>query len=456
MKYLKQFLKATLLMTAVFVICFLPTTAAVAAKNYDVYCITQGDCPVYDPNSCSNTPAAGDTPGGVSGSSGSSTWSSGSNSPYYMEDFIINVLKDTAKKLNASESDAVTQEHVVAMLGWAGAEGGNTHNTGWFNLWNTGLLSRPDLVAGGTSASGLQAFKSFDAGVEANAISLTTSNQNRIGKILVKPNSTAEDVEHAIAYYDNTPGNKAWAWGPNPNDPGSVLSFNHTTYIKSLLDQLKATRQNYSDLATTVIGPSEQNAHHVPKSKLKFNGGSDHTAASDADAGAASAGCPSSSDTPTSGSPDCASAAGSEKIICEAKKYDPISYEESAAGGHLAGGNSAWHKTCPKIGPSCVLDCSGLVSVAVYDAFGNNTTWVTFTIVSDHTNWKEVSFGDLKPGDVIEPNTGHVEIVDHVSGGAIFTFGAHSSHYPQPRQVSPAQFAKTDANRYFRYVGQGV
>jgi hypothetical protein len=156
----------------------------------------------------------------------------------------------------------------------------------------------------------------------------------------------------------------------------------------------------------------------------------------------------------SSGSPDCTTATGNAKILCEAKKYDPVDYVWG--GGHAGG--AAYHQACSTIAANnsaCGLDCSGLVSVAVYDAFKNSASWDTTTIVSDHTNWREINFSGLQPGDVIEPDSGHVEIIDHVDGDTIYTFGAHTPNVPQTEQVGPTHYTKTSGYRYFHYVGQG-
>lgn len=152
-------------------------------------------------------------------------------------------------------------------------------------------------------------------------------------------------------------------------------------------------------------------------------------------------------------SPDCLNATGNAKILCEAKKYDPVSYLEDPIAGHQGG--AAWHKTCPTINASCVLDCSGLVSVAVYDAFGNGGSWTTGTLITDSKNWVEIGGAAAKAGDlVIVEGGGHVEIIDHFKGNTIFTFGAHNSHVPQPRQVGPSSYyTRSDVVQYLRYVG---
>jgi hypothetical protein len=179
----------------------------------------------------------------------------------------------------------------------------------------------------------------------------------------------------------------------------------------------------------------------------------------------ATGGCSSSSS-----SPDCTSATGVSKILCAAKRYDPASYSESTIGNHLPGGNPQWIKqVCPaagtptgKITASCYLDCSGLVNIAVYDAFGYNLEENTFGEVAaaqsgaDPQLWKEVSFSQIQPGDLIQPaeySGNHVEIIDHVSGNTIYTFGAHTDQVPQADQVGPASFQHESGDVFLHWIG---
>jgi N-acetylmuramoyl-L-alanine amidase len=154
----------------------------------------------------------------------------------------------------------------------------------------------------------------------------------------------------------------------------------------------------------------------------------------------------------SSSSPQCQTATGDAKIICEAQKYDPTSY--SWDGGH--GPPADWHKNCPTIGPSCSEDCSGLVDLAVYDAFnvdlgGQNTDGER----TDSTHWKQVSVDQIQPGDIVQPDTGHVEIIDHVSGNTLYTFGAHDANTSQPLQVGPITWPKSSGFTYWHYIGPG-
>lgn len=148
-----------------------------------------------------------------------------------------------------------------------------------------------------------------------------------------------------------------------------------------------------------------------------------------------SSGCTAAS---SSGSPDCATATGSAKILCEAKKYNGIFY--TFGGGHQ--GYDNFRKVCPIAsipaaaaasslatpGP-CSTDCSSLVSMAVDEAFNKKFSWVVSGIINDTADWQAVSVGATQPGDVVTLGDHHVEIVDHVDTktGAMFTFGSHST-----------------------------
>jgi hypothetical protein len=229
----------------------LPSSELQALTEYPNWVGTSGQC--------SDTTGDTTTTSSTSGGSTGPIWSSGVPAPYYLESFVINVLEDIATKLNVPESDAVTQQHVLALVAWAYAEGGNITNTDAFNPWNTGL-DDPALIAGSGSSSGVQSFKSFDDGVEANAIVMTAPNQNRIGDVLTKPGSSASDVMHAIAYYTDFPGDELWAATPIP------------LYYASLMANLSQAESNYDTEASVEIGPGEEDTTHVPTTDLQFSG----------------------------------------------------------------------------------------------------------------------------------------------------------------------------------------
>ncbi len=152
--------------------------------------------------------------------------------------------------------------------------------------------------------------------------------------------------------------------------------------------------------------------------------------------------------------PDCTSASGVAKILCAAKAYDPVSYLEAVAGGHQGG--AAWHATCPTINASCYLDCSGLVDIAVYDAFGVDLKENVQSMYDDAKNWQHIPLSQVVPGDLVLPTgTSHVEIVDHIQGNTIYTFGSHNSSLPQPDMVGPTSMQYQSSFTFLHYIGNG-
>lgn len=158
-------------------------------------------------------------------------------------------------------------------------------------------------------------------------------------------------------------------------------------------------------------------------------------------------------------SPNCQTATGDAKILCEAKQFDTVSYSQSIMGGNHLGSNKTWLNQCTNIGPQCYLDCAGLVNIAVYEAFGYDLQENTYGEAADSQHWQQVSFDKLQPGDLLQPGQyggDHVEIVDHVSGNTIFTFGAHTDGVPQPQQVGPTSYTKGAGDLYLHWVGPGA
>lgn len=442
MKYLSIKLKQFFLfLTASFTMIFCALVSPAGALSTDQLNALYSGVKYFNTEQCGSS-STNSGSGGSSSMTGPWAWNSGVQPPYFLESYVINILKDLAQAQGIPSSSTVTQEHVAALVAWTQVEGGNIANSNAFNIWNMGFMSAyPQLYANGTGNSDGTgtSFASFDAGVEANTILLLSSNQNRIGAALSKPDSTAEQVMHAIAYYDETPGNQAWAWGNTPSDPNSVLNFNHTVYINTLLQVLGSIRSNYSHYATLEIGPGIEGNANVPASQLTYGGGASNGT--------------SASDTGNTGAGDCANNGSSTScnngqtttsgpnaaILCEAEKYNGIFY--LSGGGHQ--GYTNFRAACPETaiqtaaasssaadpGP-CATDCSGLVSVAIDAAYNQNLSFVVQNdqmYSADGNNyWTRVQVGDVQAGD-IATTTEHVEIIDHYDSGTntIYTFGSH-------------------------------
>lgn len=190
-------------------------------------------------------------------------------------------------------------------------------------------------------------------------------------------------------------------------------------------------------------------------------------------AGSATGGSVNGGSCPVSSSPDCQTVSGTAKILCAAKAYQGIYYEYG--GGHQ--GYKPFKQRCPNPsnppnnqphgGPvngdpagmsgnpsPCGLDCSSLVSVAVDDAFGQSFMWTVGgkMIGAGSQYWHSVPMSQAQAGDIVT-SSGHVEIVDHVQGGTVYTFGAHSTG----EKIGPTTFSTS----YFtggawRWAGPGI
>ena len=169
--------------------------------------------------------------------------------PYYLEEYAIAVLEDLATKLNVPSSQTVTQEHVIALIGWFWYEKGNiSTDPDFYNLLN---LSN--------GSGGFETYSSFGAGVEATTDQFLESYQNRIGAIFAMQNSTAEDVAAVIGNYQNYNGNLSWSVPSEPDNatptPAQIVAYNQTTYIPILDSSIEQARTSYNTEATLEIGP---------------------------------------------------------------------------------------------------------------------------------------------------------------------------------------------------------
>lgn len=388
-----------------------------------------------------------------SSSNSNTTWNSGVSGPYYVESFVVNVLEDIASKLNVPVNNVLTQQHVLALVAWAYLEGGNITNTFYFNLWNTDYR-QTNLLATVQSPGGFPTYASFDAGVEAAAISMTGSYQNRIGTVLADPTSSATQVLNTVSFpQPNYPTNLGWDTSSPP-----------ATYDSKLLQVLTQAENNYSIYASIIIGPGQENSAHVATSSLKYNYGSLSTIQT-----VNNPTSPAAYVNPCSSSTDCSVSTTSTNaaILCEAKKYDGIYY--SWGGGH--GSYSTFRQNCPESAISsaaststpsspgpCATDCSGLVSVAI-DAVFNQTYDMG---VSDSTAqmtgggsqyWQPIQLNQVQAGDIATENinnVGHVEIVDHynASTNTLYTFGSHSPNTKTSENSTVGYFTN-----FYRWTG---
>jgi hypothetical protein len=78
-------------------------------------------------------------------------------------------------------------------------------------------------------------------------------------------------------------------------------------------------------------------------------------------------------------------------------------------------------------------------------------------MVADKTNFEIIPFNEVQPGDFVQPDPGHVEIIETVNGNSLTTFAANTDKLPQPEQVGVGGTTTNLAsNVYLRYIGTGA
>ena len=251
-----------------------------ASPNNDLQSILD-NTPYYNPTATSCGLSGNVTIPNISPTAATSgTWTSSVTSPYYLEEFAINVLEDVAQKTGVNPTGVVTQEHVIALIAWFYREGGdiadgpplNGNSPNLFNPLNTSIQD-PSLEST-TAGGGIESFKSFNAGVEGTARTIVGSYQNRIAGVLTEQYSTAEQVAQTIADFQDYPGNLAWASPPGNPTLAEVIADNQNNYLPSLLQVIEQVRSQYVSSATLELGTPmaeiDVPADHVNSSLLMY------------------------------------------------------------------------------------------------------------------------------------------------------------------------------------------
>lgn len=365
----------------------------------------------------------------------------GITEPYILEQYMIETLKSIAQKKGIDESNAVTEEHVLALVAFAFGEGGDIANSSVFNPFNSGL-SDEDLLAGIHMDDGRQSYKSFDAGVEANARVMTGGYQSRMGDILTKKDSTAEQVLWTLTYYKKFAGNKFWA---SASDKEPLI------YYKARLALLKDARRGYEDRAGLIIGTTalEKIDSIFKKENIKYHPVTSKSSLINPNSNQISDGCPSGNN------------GNINKIALSLawpntthEKTDPKPEYKAAI---IEVGLSTYGDQWVKIGASCdafvttVMRYSGLDK----DFFCCGASRV-LTYLLGSNKYKEIpnlgNSSNLQPGDIFS-NNGHVMIYIKLPDGTEKM--AEASWSKKTAYYANNPYYQWDGEKYhiFRYQG---
>jgi|GEM_PF-1114946 len=459
--HLKLSLKRLLVLAVGLIFVASPNVAS--AKGYEDLSQSQleklGIYFINQDYSCGETPSSQrDTnPASTTG-----TWNSGAQPPYILEEFMIEVLKDVAAKRGVTPADTVTEEHVVALVAFAIGEGGDINNHDLFNPLNTGI-NAPDLLATEHNTSGVQSFKSFDAGVEANARVMTGKNQKRLSDTLIVPNSTAKDFMHALTYYQDYAGNKLWAEASeDPQDDPNHSLTKQVNYYNSRLNLVAQVRRDYAKLAGLVMGTPalEFKDGTTFPSKLQFHPGSAAPTTPTANPSETGVSCTCKSSG--GGSAACATTANGiveEALLLAWPDRSQCNGKKPCPGEHRADATPAYQLTEPSakgagftsdsFDDPAFSDCGVFVATVMRasgadPSYPKRGTGVQLNYLRHSSRYTEIphvkSTKDLQPGDILvtTEGTGHTYIYTGpqptgklTSAGASWGPGSSQGHVPE-------------------------
>ena len=147
-------------------------------------------------------------------------------------------------------------------------------------------------------------------------------------------------------------------------------------------------------------------------------------------------------------------ASGNAKIVCSAYLFDALQYSQSGPRGSANWGFIDCVKTnfagsgCSKYpaGSQRTVDCSSLVSFAIYDAIKVDIGAYNTGAMLSSSHLKLIANEEAQPGDIILENTGgsgHTEVIvsNDKANKRFFTYGAHTHYASDPaKDVSAAGF----------------
>ena len=157
-------------------------------------------------------------------------------------------------------------------------------------------------------------------------------------------------------------------------------------------------------------------------------------------------------------------ATGNAKIVCSAYLFDNYDYQWGGKRGNASflTGFLQDVKTCvgnnygagckyPKFTP--LVDCSGMVAAAVFDATGVDLGGAGTESYPSNSNFQEVAKEEAQPGDILW-YPGHTEVIvsNDTAAKTYATFGAHTPSIPNEKQIGPASYTYAKVSKVFRVI----
>ncbi len=170
--------------------------------------------------------------------------------PFTVEEFAATTIAELALQKNIPIKNALTQDHLNALITWMWAEGGDINNNNKFNPLNTGI-NLPKYIAGQPNYNGNQSFKSYRDGIMATVLTLSLPQFSRLANCLLDKNTTTTDFFNALTNYQQYPNNVYWAQSDTNN---SAMGWSQNNYLNNLMTIAKQVKTNYTHYAGLEIG----------------------------------------------------------------------------------------------------------------------------------------------------------------------------------------------------------
>lgn len=141
------------------------------------------------------------------------------------------------------------------------------------------------------------------------------------------------------------------------------------------------------------------------------------------------------------------------QIACKAYQFDNYGYKW--AGGHAGTAKKFMDDFKAgkyEAGKDAILDCSGLVRMAIFEATGTDIGGMGTGGYTSYSKFKEVSKADAKAGDILWTSS-HTEIVvsNDTAAKKWQIIGAHNSNVAFKDQVGPTSASYSKYDKVFRF-----
>lgn len=141
------------------------------------------------------------------------------------------------------------------------------------------------------------------------------------------------------------------------------------------------------------------------------------------------------------------------QIACQAYQFDDYGYLWAGGhGGTAEGFMRDFDAGKYQAGHDQILDCSGLVRMAIFEATGQDIGGLSTGDYPGYSKFVSIPKDQAKAGDILY-KPGHTEIIvsNDTSAQQYETFGAHTANTSFNKQIGPSSYSYSNVERVFRF-----